>query len=225
MILGVLLGRKRYTFRKVLFVLTIVSGVILFIFKDKYDKKDGEDPLRGNILIAISLLMDGLCGATEDRMRSVSKPSPLNFMIYLNLWSSIFLVIGIVIFGEGPKFLEFVTKHPEILKYFGMAVVVASLGQIFISSMMSNFGPLALSLTTTTRKFFSVCLSVVVHGNILSYRQWGAACIIFGALFLDAFLNKPKKIVEEEPERSQETPPTTELSPTIVSEKIEVTQF
>ncbi|KAG4069942.1 hypothetical protein HA402_015166 [Bradysia odoriphaga] len=193
MILGVLIGRKRYSCRKVIFVLTIVMGVMLFIFKDEYTEKDGENPLLGNILIAISLLMDGLCGATEDRMRSVNKPAPLNFMMYMNFWSSIFLLTGVVVFGEGPKVYAFVLKHPEILKFFGVAVVVASFGQIFISSMISNFGPLALSLTTTTRKFFSVCLSVIIFGNHLTYRQWGAASLIFGALIVDALINKPKK--------------------------------
>ncbi len=199
MILGVLLGRKKYGWRKVLFVLTIVIGVMLFVFKDEYTEKDGEDPLLGNILIATSLLMDGLCGATEDRMRSVSKPAPLNFMMYMNFWSSIFLLIGIAVFGEGPKVFTFVTKHPEILQYFGIAVLVASFGQIFISSMISNFGPLALSLTTTTRKFFSVCLSVMIFGNHLTYRQWGAASIIFGALIVDAVMNKPRQNVVTEP--------------------------
>ncbi|XP_037050981.1 solute carrier family 35 member B1 homolog isoform X3 [Bradysia coprophila] len=202
MILGVLIGRKRYSCRKVIFVLTIVMGVMLFIFKDEYTEKDGENPLLGNILIAISLLMDGLCGATEDRMRSVNKPAPLNFMMYMNFWSSIFLLTGVVVFGEGPKVYAFVLKHPEILKFFGIAVVVASFGQIFISSMISNFGPLALSLTTTTRKFFSVCLSVIIFGNHLTYRQWGAASLIFGALIVDALINKPKKNDDAETQNS-----------------------
>lgn len=196
MILGVLLGRKKYTFRKVIIVLMIVAGVMLFIFKDKYEEKDGEDPLLGNTLIGISLLMDGLCGASEDRMRSISKPTPLNFMHHINVWSSSILIVGVLTFGEGPKFLQFVSKHPEILKFLGLAVIVGSVGQIFISSMVSNFGPLPLSIVTTTRKFFSVFLSVILFGNSLSNRQWLAASVIFGALFLDAILNKKSKPTE-----------------------------
>lgn len=194
MLLGVLFGRKTYKFQKVIFVLMIVAGVMLFIFKDKYDEKDGEDPWLGNSLIGISLLMDGLCGASEDRMRSVSRPTPLNFMHFVNFWSSGILILGLIVFGEGPKFVEFVTKHPEILKYFGMVLCVGACGQLFISSMVSNFGPLPLSIVTTTRKFFSVFLSVILFGNTLSYRQWLAASIIFGALFLDAIFNKKSKI-------------------------------
>lgn len=175
-------------------------GVMLFMFKDEHTKKDGDDPLLGNILIAISLLMDGLCGASQDRMRSAGKPAPLNFMIYVNLWSLIYLLMGMVVSNEGPKFVTFITKHPEILRYIGMAVVVTSFGQIFISAIVTDFGSLALSLTTTTRKIFSVCLSVIIFCNHLSYWQWGAASLIFGALIVDVFLNKAQQndIVEKE---------------------------
>lgn len=200
MVLGVLIGRKTYTFRKVIFVLAIVAGVMLFIFKDKYDEKDGEDPLLGNTLIGISLLMDGLCGASEDRMRSESRPTPLNFMHFMNMWSTLILIIGVIVFGEAPKFVDFVTRHPEILKFLGLAVLVGACGQIFISSMVANFGPLPLSIVTTTRKFFSVFLSVVLFGNSLGNRQWLAASIIFGALFLDAIINK-KAVIKPEVEQ------------------------
>lgn len=220
MVLGVLFGRKTYTFRKVIFVMLIVAGVMLFIFKDKYDEKDGEDPWLGNTLIGISLLMDGFCGASEDRMRSVSKPTPLNFMHFVNVWSSGILVIGVVVFGEVPKFIDFVTKHPEILKFLAMAVLVGACGQIFISSMVSNFGPLPLSIVTTTRKFFSVFLSVILFGNTLSVRQWLAAGLIFGALFLDALFNKKTKIKPEAKQEIVDNPPQNESN--VHSKEIEI---
>lgn len=196
MLLGVLIGRKKYTVRKVILVLLIVCGVAMFIFKENYTEKDGENPLLGNSLIATSLLFDGLCGATEDRMRSIAKPTAFNFMHYLSLWSTGFHIFGVVVFGEGPKFIAFTTRHPDIIKYFIGAVLVGALGQIFISSMVSNFGALPLSITTTTRKFFSVFLSVLIYNNTLSFRQWCATAIIFGALFVDAILNKKMSVVE-----------------------------
>lgn len=207
MLLGVIFGRKTYTLQKVMLVLTIVAGVILFIFKDQYEEKDGEDPWLGNSLIAVSLLMDGFTGASEDRMRSVTKPTPLNFMHFVNLWSSGILIIGLFVFGEIPKFIDFVTKHPQILQYLGLAVLV------FISSMVAHFGPLPLSITTTTRKFFSVFLSVILFNNTLSFRQWCAAALIFGALFLDAILNKKTKVKAKT---------ETELQTKVESQDIEI---
>jgi drug/metabolite transporter (DMT)-like permease len=148
-------------------------------------------------------------------MRSISKPSPLNFMHFVNLWSSGILIIGVIAFGEGPKFVDFVTKHPEILQYLGLAVIVGACGQIFISSMVSNFGPLPLSIVTTTRKFFSVFLSVILFGNTLSSRQWLAAGLIFGALFLDAIINKKSRINSEPQQEIGVIPTQTDKSATM----------
>lgn len=59
-----------------------------------------------------------------------------------------------------------------------------------------------LSIVTTTRKFFSVFLSVKLFQNKLSLRQWIAAGIIFGALFLDAVFNKKSKFNSEPAEET-----------------------
>jgi solute carrier family 35 (UDP-galactose transporter), member B1 len=157
-------------------------------------------------------LMDGFCGASEDRMRSMTKPTPLNFMHFVNVWASGIMILGVIIFGEAPKFLDFVTRHPEILENLGLAVLVGAFGQIFISSMVANFGPLPLSIVTTTRKFFSVFLSVILFKNSLSIRQWSAAGIIFGALFLDAIFNKKIKVKPEIPETEITNKKTIEIS-------------
>jgi solute carrier family 35 (UDP-galactose transporter), member B1 len=194
MILGFLIAHKKYNFKKVIFVISIIISVIIFNYNQKKDSKktESDNLLWGNLMIAASLLFDGLLGATEDKMRAISKPSALNFMYYLNLWSIGFGLLGVLAFNEAPKFIDFTTRHPEIIKYFPLAILIGAIGQLFISSMLSNFGPLPLSLTTTVRKFFSVILSVIVHNNSLQWQQWGAAAIIFGALFTDAIMNKKK---------------------------------
>lgn len=192
MILGFLIARKKYTLRKVMFVLMIVAGVFLFIFEDNYTESDDENPFLGNSLIGISLLFDGLTGATEDKMRSIARPAAFNFMFYMSLWSIGYNIIGVVIFGEGPKFIEFMIRHPVIIKYLIPVILAGALGELFIYLMLSNFGPLSVSITTTTRKFFSVFLSVIIFGNILTLQQWCAAAIIFAALFGDILFNQKK---------------------------------
>lgn len=65
MILGVLLGRKSYPLRKYLFILLIVVGVVLFMFKDKGgDSKELGFGL-GELLLVLSLTMDGLTGGVQ----------------------------------------------------------------------------------------------------------------------------------------------------------------
>lgn len=193
MLLGVLIGRKSYTAYKYIFVLIIVAAVALFSFKEKYEKKDGEDPVLGIIFIGISLLMDGFLGGCEDRMRSVKRPTSLNLMFFMNAWNSLYLIIFLVISNEGVEFVEFCQRHPIVIRDLSVVVAFGICGQFCITAMISNFGALPLSLVTTLRKFVTVLLSVMIFNNELSIRQWIAASIIFLALFLDGYFSKKTK--------------------------------
>lgn len=222
MLLGVLVGKKTYSAQKYFFVLMIVIGVGMFIFKDKYDTKEGENYVTGGCLVAISLLMDGLTGAVQDRMRSVSKPTSMNFMFFVNGWSSVVLITLMSVTGEGRDLILFAQRHPAVIWQMALVVLVGTIGQIFISAMISNFGSLPLSLVTTTRKFFTVLVSVVVFQNQLSLRQWIATSMIFLALLLDAIFSK-KKIQGDE--RSIEITESVEDSSKLSNLKLAVTSL
>ena len=72
MVLGVLVGRKRYPLLKYLFILMIVAGVAMFMYKDG-SKKTGDTGAGligvGEILLLVSLTCDGLTGAIQERMK------------------------------------------------------------------------------------------------------------------------------------------------------------
>lgn len=189
MLIGVLLAHKRYTVQKYFFVLMIVVGVIMFIYKEGKANDKGNDHI-GLMLVGISLLSDGVLGAIEDRMRAATKPSTFDFMFSINMYSAVFLAIGTLAYGEVFGFIEFATKYPDVYAKIGTAAVVGSFGQVFIFMMISEFGPLPCSIVTTTRKFFTVLISVIFMGNPLSPRQMIATAIVFGALFADALFGK-----------------------------------
>lgn len=72
MVLGVLLSKKSYPLKKYVFVVLIVIGVVLFMFKDKAVAASGGAGLQeifvlgiGETLLMLSLLMDGLTGAIQ----------------------------------------------------------------------------------------------------------------------------------------------------------------
>jgi UDP-galactose transporter B1 len=62
-----------------------------------------------------------------------------------------------------------------------------------MASMISSFGALPLSLTMTTRKFFTVLFSVFFFNNSFNLTQWLATVLIFIALFLNTFFGKKKE--------------------------------
>ncbi|XP_075990759.1 solute carrier family 35 member B1 homolog meigo [Anticarsia gemmatalis] len=194
MILGVLIGHKSYPMKKYLFVLLIVIGVVMFMYKDQAGKKVEESSGLGvgELLLILSLTMDGLTGAVQERIKSESSPSAYAMMLNMNWWSTIILTIGVFMSGEIFKFVSFVSLYPEIIVYLVAFAFVGGLGQMFIFYMVAEFGPLPCSVVTTTRKFFTVLTSVIIFGNVLMPRQWLGAVLVFAGLFLDMFYSKGK---------------------------------
>lgn len=194
MILGVLIGRKSYPLKKYIFVLLIVIGVVLFMYKDQVSTKidDTQGFGIGELLLLLSLLMDGLTGAVQERIKGESSPSPYSMMLNTNWWSSVIVSIGVVLSGEIFKFISFVSLYPEVIIYIVSLALVGALGQMFIFYMVAEFGPLPCSVVTTTRKFFTVLTSVIIFGNALLLRQWIGVVLVFSGIFLDTFYAKGK---------------------------------
>lgn len=191
MILGVLIGRKSYSWIRYACVLTIVAGVVLFMFKEsKTNKGNTEHTGLGELLLFLSLAMDGLTGAIQERMRSSSSPSGQQMMLAMNFWSTLMLGGALVLSGEGKEFLDFSLRHPKLLIDLGTLALAGALGQLFIFLMVSKYGPLACSVVTTTRKFFTVLCSVIFFGNVLIPRQWFGAVLVFVGLFADMIFGK-----------------------------------
>lgn len=67
-ILTALIGKRKYTWKKYMFVCIIVIGVALFIYEGKKDKGVKEKVWFGELLLLASLLLDGLCGGFEVRI-------------------------------------------------------------------------------------------------------------------------------------------------------------
>lgn len=206
MILGVLIGQKRYTLQRYCFVMTIVAGVVLFMMKEGKVNANAtaEQPFGiGEVLLIMSLSMDGLLGAIQERMRAAHSPTGQQMMVAMNGWSTLILCVAVVLTGEIFEFISFANRYPNVLVQLASLSVTGALGQLFIFIMVSSYGPLACSVVTTTRKFFTVLFSVLFFGNVLTPRQWFGAFLVFLGLFADAAFGKsvPKKTEKSDKER------------------------
>ena len=70
--------------------------------------------------------------------------------------------------------------------------------QNFIFMTVTNFGPLTCSIITTTRKFFTILMSVLIFQNPMSGRQWLGTVFVFIGLGLDSVYGKEKKKEKKE---------------------------
>lgn len=140
MLLGVLIGRKSYSLQRYFFVLLIVVGVVLFMMKDsKASQGPATDSVGiGEVLLFLSLAMDGLTGAIQERMRAASSPSAQHMMLSMNSWSTGILFVGLVLSGELFEFIYFAGKYPYVLLQLASLAVTGALGQLFIFMMVNH---------------------------------------------------------------------------------------
>lgn len=209
MILGFLLSRKRYSWRKCIFVSMIVAGVALFMYKknifDSSSQSVDASPPTGNnflvnlgageLLLILSLTMDGLTGAIQERMKTEYSTKSGYMMYKMNLWSTFYLLIATIYTGELITFYSFIQRHPSLIRDIAMFSSLSAVGQLFIFLTVAEFGPLPCSIVTTTRKFFTVLTSVFLFGNKLTETQWIGTVVVFLGLALDSIYGKQQVAV------------------------------
>lgn len=140
MLLGLIFGRKVYSLQRAGFVLIIVVGVVLFVMKenmpDKLSEQDEGVTYYGEALLLASLVMDGMLGAVQERMRAGSAPSALQMMSAINGWSSILLIAAGLIKWEILSFLQFTRKYPDVWLTLIKLVTTGTTGQLLIFAMV-----------------------------------------------------------------------------------------
>ncbi|KAM3722668.1 Solute carrier family 35 member [Dirofilaria immitis] len=195
MIFGFLFANKRYHFKKFFCVLMIVFGVGLFLYKEKADThgKFTSSLGFGELLLLLSLIMDGTTGAIQDKIRQQHIANAHSMMYYMNLFSSLYLLVGLLLTGELFGFMAFVQSYPNVIVQLFTLAIASALGQFFIFKTVAEFGPLTCSIVTTTRKLFTMLGSVIFFGNTLTQRQSLATVVVFTGLLLDAIESKKKK--------------------------------
>jgi UDP-galactose transporter B1 len=175
MIGSLLLGGAKYTLREYAAVLAIIIGTCIVSMGKKSANADSS--LLGIGFIFASLACDGLTGGLQSRLKKKSaergvKAKPYDLMFWINLYMAIIAVVVSLAFGEINYGIDFCIKNPIMLEKILKFSVCSAIGQSFIFYTISNFDPLVCTTVTTTRKVFSVLLSIFLNGHNLSREGW-----------------------------------------------------
>ncbi|KAL7470592.1 hypothetical protein ACHAXS_010841 [Conticribra weissflogii] len=132
---------------------------------------------------------------TSSSSSSVCRPpSAMETMLYINLYATLVLLPASYYAGQfqnGMKMLfppsstdttSSIENKSSLLLQLNLS---ASLGQVFIFLTIHHFSPLICTTITTTRKFFTILLSVYKFGHVLDVWQWGSVGLVFGGLYLE----------------------------------------
>jgi len=91
-------------------------------------------------------------------------------------WTNLFMAVtaGAIALGlqEFNSGVAFCINNPVITGKILKFAICSAIGQSFIFYTIANFDPLVCTTVTTTRKVFSVLLSIFLHGHQMSPQGW-----------------------------------------------------
>ena len=171
-----LLGGASYTSREYAQVAAIIVGTAILSMGKKKGGTSESTPL-GVAFILLSLFMDGVTAGVQKRLKADLgkvgvRPKPYDFMLYTNLYMMAVALVIALILGEVASGIIYCSANPHILGLMVRFSLCSAIGQSFIFYVVSTFDPLVCSTVTTTRKIFSVLLSIFLKGHKLTGQGW-----------------------------------------------------
>lgn len=192
-VIGALYFKTKYPWYDYLAVVVITISLSCFnMMQIKTNKAGTVQTLSGVSLLGLSLLCDGLTGPRQDKLIKKYKVTSNILMFYTNLFAMVLCGILSIIF-EGYEPYLFISRFPSTPYYIFALSLAGTCGQFFIFQSLIRFGSLYLAIITTTRKFFTVLVSVIVFGHKLSYGQWVCVSAIFVVLGIQTVFSRKNK--------------------------------
>lgn len=87
-----------------------------------------------------------------------------------------------LILGELSSGISYLSANPEIFSLIVKFSLCSAVGQSFIFYTVATFDPLVCSTVTTTRKIFSVLLSIFTKGHHLSGQGWAGIMLAISGI-------------------------------------------
>ena len=169
-------------------------------------EEEGDSPY-GLALLGVSLVCDGVMAGCQSLLkqknsRSFRPPSAMETMLWINVYATLILASLSHYSGQLRRGFDLLLSNNSTKSWLLLQLnFSASLGQVFVFLTIHNFSPLTTTTITTTRKFFTILLSVYKFGHVLTYTQWCSVCLVFGGLYLGIiakFYEKPKDNVKKD---------------------------
>ena len=162
----------------------------------------------GVYLLCTSLFMDGLLSVCQNILKKSKPRSPnaVETMYYINLYAVLF--IGTFCYATGQftwmyttsanasyefssnmetianLYIHRIRPYLPLIQNLCILNIAAACGQIFIFLTITWFTPVITTMITTTRKFITILLSVLLYGHSFTMIQWCCIVFIFFGLYI-----------------------------------------
>jgi len=156
----------------------------------KKSKSNHLDPSKrwiGYLLLLLAIICDALFSDSQAYCKAVFKPTSNQLFLASNLYGFLLIFIFSLVTGSLYPSLRFCIHHPVVLYDIITLGVLQVLGQVAVYYVVSNFKQHIYPLISTTRKIFTVLLSIFIFNHGLNKAQWGALLILLIAMGYELF--------------------------------------
>ncbi len=130
----------------------------------------------------ISISGEALFTDSQAFCKITYKPTINHLMFTVNLMTTLICVIGLVLKGDLIDSLIYCKSHPFVVLDIVLISVLQVLGQVSIYFIVLNFKQHIFPLVSTTRKVFTVLLSIFIFNHKMNGYQWCALILVFGGM-------------------------------------------
>ena len=163
-------------------VVGILITISIIIFKS-YDPENKETEAKaeigGILLLIVSFMADGFLPDFQAEIKSVEKPQPMEMLVEVNKWATIVsLVYSCLLLEIGTICMFMVTRWRFTLDLFIYAIC-GTVGQMFVYRMIKQFKQHFVPFVITTRKIFTVGLSLIWYRHATNAGQVISIVMVF----------------------------------------------
>jgi len=195
MILGMLIGGRKYTWKDFIVAIIVTIGCLLFVLTGNIsdNHRNGADSFYGLLLMGGYLFADGFTSTFQEKLFRGYEMSTYNQMLYVNLCSGIFSLITLLVSNELVNAINFSITYPDFLFNSLLLSVASTCGQLVILLTIKEFGALFFATVMTIRQVISIILSCIIYFHPLTIGQWLSSVIVFGSLYYkDTMMRKSR---------------------------------
>jgi len=197
-------------------VMVLTLGIITFAMGEASGKSGGSSSSSGFIFITLGVLFDTLTSNFEKKklFSGTSPASHTEVMFFASLFGSVLAIGTFILSPESSETPQYITDHPEILKYIGISAVGGYFSVSFVLLLIKHFGPTFAECVKGGRKVLSIVLSFLLFAmpdkHFTAYHCLGLMFFV-GSLALTVF-GKHQKSTHKQSLQSggYEKVPTTE---------------
>lgn len=175
-------GKRHGVFDWVTALLVVVGASAFQLGSPEPQGSMHDGQLTGILLIGGYIASDAFAAAWQAQLFKQSGIDIATMMLFCNLFSCIFTMVGFVATLEFIDVWRFVTANPHALADIAIISVASAFGQGFILLTIKYYGAAVFAAIATVRQLVSILVSIAVFSHRISSIQIVAIALVFAAL-------------------------------------------